>query len=187
MGYFEYLKGTLEPLGLYDLDRGIGAGELFAAGFELDKIFMELEELSREAFPARSEGYGISSYEKILPYRPAYITVEDAQRAIAALLRIRGGCFTLDMLQNTVSGCGIKARVYEGETEMSAVVSFPENRGIPEDFEKLKKRIEEILPCHLNIEYKFIFILWQELMEKLCDWRSIESKTPRWRELETYS
>ncbi|NLV86275.1 MAG: DUF2313 domain-containing protein [Clostridiales bacterium] len=186
MGYFEYLKGTLEPLGIYDLESGVGAGELFAAGLELDKVFLELEELCREAIAATSRSYGIKNYEKILPYRPSYITIEDAQRAITSLLRIRGGSFTLDMLQSTVSGCGIRAEVYEGGTGMSAVVSFPENRGIPEDFDKLKRRIEEIMPCHLNLEYRFTYASWRELMEGLHDWRSIESKAPRWRDVETY-
>ena len=186
MGYFDYLKIMLEPLGLYDLESGIGARELFAAGLELDAVFEELEELCREAVLATAQGYGLKSYETILPYRPSYITIEDAQRAIMALLRIRGGCFTLETLQNTVSGCGISARVSESLSPMTAGVSFPENRGIPEGFERLKKRIEEIMPCHLAIEYTFIYTPWRELMEKLPDWRSIENEAPTWKAFEIF-
>lgn len=186
MGYFNYLKRLLEPTGLYDLVSGVGAAELEVIGGELDEVFEELEELVREALPLTAVGYGISFYERLLPYRPSYITEKDAQRALTALLRIRGGCFTQALLQSTLSGCGLTAEVTESERAQTVYVSFPQNRGIPEDFEKLKRKAEEILPFHLAVEYKFIYALWRELMEAFRTWGSIEARGLCWKELETY-
>lgn len=184
--YYDYLKQLLEPLRLYDLENGAGAEELKVIGSQLDEIFEELEELYAEALPATAQSFGLRKYEKLLPYRPAYLTTQDAQRALMALMRIRGGCFTIGMLQDTLSGCGLNAIVAEGREPLTAIVSFPDNRGIPEGFEKLKFRVEEIMPCHLAVKYAFVYTLWRELMEKLSDWQVVENSVNTWRELEIY-
>lgn len=176
----------LLPLGIYDLDEGLGAEEIKVIGRQLDEIFEALEELGRESVTAQAESYGLTNYENLLPYTPAYITTEDERRALLALLRIRGGCFTLDMLQDTLSGCGIAASISESNNKLTVGVSFPENRGIPDGFDKLRKRIEEIVPCHLAIEYLFTYSTWQELMIRLPNWTAIENNTRNWRELEIY-
>ncbi len=49
----------------------------------------------------------------------------------------------------------------------------------------MKKIIEDILPAHLGISYKFWFITWAELEEKFPTWQSIEEKNLTWSGLET--
>ncbi len=184
MGYYDYLKDMLRPLGFYELETGAGAAELEVIGAQLDEVFSELEVLSREALLCTAESYGIESYERLLPYRPAYITTEDARRALSALLLIRGGCFTQPRLQAALAGCGLRAEVCQGEGELTASVSFPYNRGIPEGFDRLKRRIEEIIPCHLAVEYVFIYTKWGELMALLRSWENAEERGLSWREME---
>jgi len=180
------LKQLLAPLGIYDLEEGIGAQEIKVLGAQFDEIFSALEEIGREAFAVTAQDYGLKSFEAILPYTPAYITAEDERRAIMALLRIRGGCFSLEMIQNTLGGCGIAASVAQSEKALTVRVGFPMNRGIPEGFDLLKTRIEEILPCHLAAEYSFIYSTWQELMSPPLSWSLIETAELSWRELEIY-
>ena len=186
MNYTDYLKQILAPLGIYDLDNGLGAEELGVIGKQMDEIFDALEEIRREAFLVSAESYGLTNFVAALPFTPASLTTEDERRAVMALLRIRGGCFTLPMLQETVSGCGLKATVEEGSEKMTAVVRFPQNRGIPDGFDKLQKRIEEIVPCHLATEFAFIYSLWRELMSKLTSWDDVQSKVDTWKQLEIY-
>ena len=176
----------LFPLGIYDLDEGIGAEEIRVIGKQLDDIFYSLEELGRESTLVCAQSFGLKNYEKALPFTPAYITTEDERNAVMALLRIREGCFTLSMLQDTLQGCGIAASIAESGKAMTLAVEFPKNRGIPEGFEKLKSRIEEIMPCHLAVEYLFIYSAWRELMSKLLNWTAIEGNARSWRELEIY-
>lgn len=186
LGYTDYLKQMLFPLGIYDLEEGFGAEEIRIIGKQLDDVFSSLEEVGRESVLAQAESYGLRSYEKALPYTPAYITAEDERNAVMALLRIRGGCFTRLMLQDTLRGCGISASIAESATAMTVTVGFPENRGIPEGFDELKKRIEKIIPCHLAAEYVFIYSTWQELINRLLSWTDIEANVNSWRELEIY-
>ena len=65
-------------------------------------------------------------------------------------------------------------------------VWFPEVPGVPEQFERLRAIIEEILPCQLGIEYVFWYLTWAELEEKLRSWAAIEEKALSWSGLETY-
>ena len=135
---------------------------------------------------AQAESYGLKNYEALLPYMPAYITAQDERNAVMALLRIRGGCFTRGLLEETLGGCGISAGIAESGTAMTVAVGFPENRGVPEGFDMIKLRIEEIVPCHLAVEYRFTYSTWQELMAKLQSWTAITENTSCWREFEIY-
>ena len=103
-----------------------------------------------------------------------------------ALLRIRGGCFTPAILRDTLSGCGIAADIAEADTALTVNIGFPKNKGIPEGFERLKTRIEEIIPCHLAAVYTFAYSSWQVLMNALPSFAAIEAYVQNWREFEVY-
>jgi hypothetical protein len=182
--YIRCLKQILEPLGIYDLENGAGAVELEVIGKQMNEIFAGMEILAAEAIPLNASGFGLERYEAALPYRPSYITVADRRRAIMALLRIRNGCFTQELLQDTISGCGIEATIEESNIAQTAKISFPQYRGIPGNFEALKKRIEQIVPCHLSVEYRFIYSTWQELMSILSDWSYAGAGRHSWHDIE---
>lgn len=182
--YSDHIKQLLEPLGVYDLAIGAGAAEIDVIGEQLDAVFDRMEIMACEAVIPTAGGFGLTSYEELLPYRPAYLTLDDRRRALLALLRIREGCFTKKLLQDTISGCGIAATIEEGAEALTAVISFPQNRGIPDGFELLKSRIENIVPCHLSVSYRFIYSTWQQLMALLIDWSDAESSCASWRDIE---
>lgn len=186
MGNADYLRRLLRPLGLYELDEGIGAGELDALGAELDAVSDALFEAESEAVPATAADKGLRAYEDILPYTPSYVTEKDRRRALYCLLRIDGGSFTPGAINDTISGCGIYAVAEETDTALTVRVSFPRNRGVPENFESLRKRIERIIPCHLDIEYFFVYVIWQELEDCFETWLSLETAVKSWSELEKY-
>ena len=175
MGYAAYLKDLLRPMRLYELGSGDGAAELECEGEQLDAVFAALETAQRESIVASAEDAGLSAYEEILPFVPAYATDRDRRRAIEALLRIDSRSFTLAAINDTIAGCGIRALVEETDTPQTVRVSFPYNRGVPEDLAELQRRIEEILPCHLAVVYEFVFVLWEELERWLENWLDAEA------------
>ncbi len=186
MGYSEYIRNLLRPLRLYELDKGYGAAEIDVLGAGLDGVYEALERAETEALVPTATGAGLAGYEDILPYVPSYLTLADRRNAIMALLRIDGRSFTKAALNKTLSGCGITAIVEEAETAYTALVTFPGNRGIPEGFEMLRERIEQILPCHLAVEYIFIYITWAEMESWFDSWGALESACASWSGLESY-
>ncbi|MEG1633342.1 MAG: DUF2313 domain-containing protein [Oscillospiraceae bacterium] len=187
MGYAEYLKNLLRPLRLYELNEGAGAAELSALGAGLDALSAELDSAEAESVIPTASGAGLKSYEDILPYTPSYITLADRRRAIMALLRIDGRAFTPAALNDTLSGCGLRAVAEETASANTVLIYFPENRGQPDDYAELKRKIEQILPCHLGVEYKIIYITWAEVESFFASWSALEAACPTWDALEKYA
>ena len=82
MDYAEDLRGLLRPLGIYDVDSGIGGAELGAIGDALTENFTLLETAEREASPMTAEDTGLATWESLLPFVPHWITLADRRRAI---------------------------------------------------------------------------------------------------------
>ena len=161
MSFEEYLAALVRPLGVYDLRRGtINRGELAAYGAELDGMERELDETQREMNLTTAEGFGLERIEELLPYRPVCVTAAQRREALAALLRIGGDSFTPEAINDTLRGCGLNARVEEGDRPGYVKVYFPEVAGIPEGFDQLRTIIEEILPSHVDVTYVFWYNTW---------------------------
>ena len=179
-----YLRGLLRPLGVYDLEGRFNGGELDAQGAALDGVAAGLEEVQREMSLATAEDWGLERVAGLLTRRPVADQPRALGEALAALLRIGGDSFTLADINDTISGCGIPARVEETGVGQVAV-SFPGVAGEPAGFPELKKIIEDILPAHLGIRYDFWYLTWTELERKFPTWAALEARELSWAELET--
>lgn len=186
MGYSEYLKMLLRPMGVYDLESGYNVYELNTLGAALDKVCVALDVVLKEAAVPNAETFGLTKYEEILPKIPFYGDIERRRDAIQALLRIDDTSFTLKALNDAVLGCGLKAAVSETDKWYTVSVTFPEVRGVPPKFDKIKERIESIIPCHLNVIYIFTYIIWNELEEWFLTWNELEGAELTWDELQVY-
>ena len=151
----------LRPLGVYDLREGtVNRGELAAYGLALDGREKELSDTAREMNLTTAEGFGLERIEALLPYRPVCETAAQRRAALAALLRIGGDSFTPEAINDTLRGCGLNARVEEGDEPGYVKVYFPDVAGIPEGFDRLREIIEEILPSHVEVTYVFWYNTW---------------------------
>lgn len=183
MGYVEYLRDVLRPLHIYDLDNGAGAAEIYVLGTALNGVYDELETLLREMIPVTAEDYGLDSFEEMLPYKPVYENEQDRRNAIAALNSVCG--FTLEDINRSIMGIGIKAVVSEQDTE-TVSVKFPSIPGTPSRFDELKERIEQIIPCHLDIVYETPCLTWRQFNLENFTWMEIEYDEYTWFRLETH-
>ncbi len=184
MDYAKELRELLRPLGIYDVDGGVSGAELSAIGAQMTAIWEALTDAEAEMQPLTACGSGLASWEALLPFVPAVITTEGRRQAIAALLRIDSASFTVAAINDTIAGCGIPAVVEEAETAMTVYVSFPGQRGEPDGLEALQARIAQIIPCHLAIEYVFVFVTWEELEALFGTWEEIEAAGGSWRVLQ---
>ena len=186
MGYAEYMRDLLRPLGIYSLEGGLSGAELDVIGQSLDKLAAQADRAEREALLATAEAEGLAAWEALFPYRPLREEYADRRAAVGALLRIDGHSFTPEALADTVRGSGFRAVVEEGTGAMTITVRFPDVRGQPADFDEVSRRISEILPCHLNIAYVFRYPFWHEVDACALTWAQLDTLALSWRAFEGY-
>ena len=183
MSYERYLKELLRPLGVYDLSAPFNGSELESAGAALDAAQEWLDEIDRESNLLTAKSWGLEQIVRLFPNRPVAEDAASLGEALAALMRIGGDSFTLQAINDTLTGCGVPARAEESGVGM-VTVSFPGIGGVPAGFEELKKRIEDILPAHVGIDYYFRYLLWRELEQLFSCWEDVESQARTWAQLE---
>lgn len=184
MGYGNYLKELLRPMGVYRLEGSVGGGELACVGAALDGCGGGLEELEREMLVSTAQDRGLEAVEGLLRRRPVAQGARRRGEALAALLRIGGDSFTLDAINGNLKGCGLDAVASETGRAGYVEVRFPEIAGIPPEFEALREIIEDILPCHLEISYVFRYITWARMEARFGTWGGVEAGGYDWESLE---
>ena len=102
---------------------------------------------------------------------------------LTALLRVNESCFTLAAVNDALQGCGIPAQVEEGPDPLRLTVYFPESDGPPKNWDLIRGLIEDILPCHLEISYRFRFVTWGRMEAMYPTWAALEAAGVRWRDL----
>lgn len=186
MSYAEYLKELLRPLGIYDLEDGtFNASELDSIGGALDDCQTELDRICREMLVLTAQDEGLDKTSSLLSLHPVTISQERRRAALAALLRISGDSFTVAALNDNLAGCGLNAVVSETDRTGVVEVRFPEVPGIPDGFEGMSKIIEQIIPCHLQVEYVYWYITWLILESRFSSWAELEAAELTWDGLET--
>ena len=185
MGYGTYLRELLRPLGIYDLREGSYSGsELDALGVGLDATAVREDYAQREGNLMTAEDLGLSLREELFAHRPVQVSVPLRRAAILSLLRISGDSFTLADINAAISGCGINAKALEWEPWGHIRVIFPDVAGIPPEFEQIKTIILDIIPCHLETEFYFRYLTWEECEAKGFTWSIIEENQYTWYEFE---
>ena len=182
--YETYLRRLLEPLGVYDMAEGsIGGAELYALGMGFDGIGGQLEMAERESLVATAEDIGLRRREMLFARCPAAFKTEDRRKAIAALLQIDGDSLTPSAINNTLRGCGIRAKALELDTGHLRVI-FPDVGGVPEEFDRISQIILDILPCHLDVEFYFLYLTWEECESRAYTWAALEAEGFSWDEFQ---
>ncbi|MEA4953998.1 MAG: DUF2313 domain-containing protein [Pseudoflavonifractor sp.] len=184
MSCAEHLWALLRPLGPYQRGGTYTAGELAGEGNALDGVEKTLSLLEREGFLDTAESWGLEKLESLLVRRPVADTSGGRRKALAALLRISGDSFTLQAVNDNLKGCGLNAVASETADPGVVEVRFPDVPGIPDEFDALRKIIEDILPCHLQVDYVYWYITWAMVEEKFSVWEKIEAEGYTWEQLE---
>lgn len=166
MGYYNYLCELLRPLRVYRLDEGsLSGAELYAAGEGLDAAAEALEKAAREGVLMTAEDEGLSRRERLFS-------------------RVGGDGFTLEAVNQTISGCGVRAVAAETDEQGVVRVTFPQVAGEPEDFARIRDIILEIMPCHLQVDFYFRFLTWEECEAAAWTWQGIEDAGHTWESFE---
>ncbi len=181
MGYSDYLKLLLKPLGVYDLTPGsLSASELDALGAGLDGISSALDYSERESSLATAETEGLDRWASLFARAPVHYSTALRRQAIAALLRVKAGSLTLADINSTISGCGIRALAQEKDRFGYIRIIFPDVVGIPAEFEQISRIILDIVPCHLDVEFYFRYLTWAECRTHRYTWAVVHQNQWDW-------
>ena len=184
MSYAAYLKNLLLPLGVYDLSVGsVSEGELYALGSALDTAEERLETVERESLTATAEDEGLDRREALFARKSAALTAEGRRAAIAALLQIDGDSLTPEAIGSAIQGCGVRAKALEVDTGHLRVI-FPDVNGVPAEFREIENIVLDILPCHLEVEFYFRYLTWQECEAMELTWKGVEADLHTWESFE---
>ncbi len=181
----EQLRDLLRPLGVYNLEHNsLSGAELDALGVGLDGVAAYLDYVEREGALSTAEGEGLSRRESLFARTGILYSTELRREAIAALLRIGRDCPTLESINNTISGCGVKAVVAETGEANHVRVSFPDVRGRPQGFGQVEEIIRDILPIHLIVDFFFNLMTWADCHRKAFTWKMIHNAGYNWTEFQ---
>ena len=59
-------------------------------------------------------------------------------------------------------------------------IIFPNVAGIPEGFEQIRDIILDIIPCHLDVEFYFRYLTWEECEGYRYSWDIIHQREYTW-------
>ena len=180
MSYGDYLKALLRPLGLYALEGSLNGAELESYGGQLDVCGDSLEETAREMNLVTAQDLGLNRYLSLLKYKPVTQSTEELRAALAALLRIGTGSFTIDAINDNLTGCGVEAVVAETDEKYVVEVTFPHLQLNQDSLDQMMKVIEEIVPCHLQINYCYWSTEWHYFSDNSLTWGAVSDNTNTW-------
>ena len=113
MGYADYLKQMLRPLGVYRLDRGYNKAELDAIGDALDKVSAQLEmQLGCIDYAALGGEY-LEKLESLFPIVNFAETEEERRENVLALLAVNDLSCDKVSLEAQLKACGLEAEITE--------------------------------------------------------------------------
>ena len=64
-------------------------------------------------------------------------------------------------------------------------VTFPDVVGVPDGFDQIREIILDIIPCHLEVEFFFRFLIWAECHASGYTWRAVQQNQWSWMEFQT--
>ena len=179
------MKELLRPLGVYRLEQSFLGAELESIGALLDQVEQELDAVQREMTLVTAEGAGLEKIGQLLSRKPVTEDTQRMREGLAALLRVGDDGFTLRAINDTLSGCGLTVAVSEAELPGRVEVRFPEVPGIPDGIKEMQRIIEDILPAHVGILYRYWYQIWEQLNARGLTWQQMEEQSVAWKQLET--
>lgn len=128
----------------------------------IESIF---EEIVNNAYIKDANEVGITRFEQEFGIVPTSdMTLEDRKSKLLSILRGQGG------VTNVLKIKTIAESFENGEVEIVPnfnkscyIIKFIDKKGVPQRLNDLYNSIELVNPCHLKIQYEFLFEKWGEL------------------------
>ncbi len=146
------------------------------------QLLREQTQLAENQFFVILADNEISRHEQDVGLTPDPSVDIDTRRG-RVLSKLRGtGTVTKTMMKNVAASfVNGDIEIIEYPSEYSFAVKFTSRTGVPYNLSDIQKMIEEIKPAHLAVEYIFTYRLWQDVIDSLKDWETVNTYT--WAQL----
>ena len=127
----------------------------------------------------------ISQHENDVGLKPDVQANIETRRG-RILSKLRGtGTVTKTMMKNVAASfVNGDIEIEEYSSEYCFSVKFVSKTGIPYNLSDIQAMVEEIKPAHLAVEYIFTYKLWQDILDELGTWQTVNNYT--WQEVLTF-
>lgn len=172
----KYYEDALAAIAIIERE----AAELELASGQLDEAFRQ--------FFLETATWGLSRWEEACGV-PASGGKPFDQRRSLIKSRLRGaGTVTLAVIRSVVDSFeNGEISVEEKFSDWKVVVTFIGKRGVPPNLADVKTAVREILPAHLQLEFQFTYLRWEELDAAMLSWDALEKLGLGWDALERWN
>ena len=154
MAYTEYLQRLLSPLGVYDLREESVSGAMVAAlGEELDTVWAQLQQDTRDAFPQTAGDDALPAWESICPTHFLAETPAERRSILTHLLTQEEVNCSASAVVALLAACGFEATVDEVTEAPKIAISLPELSLTDEQEGSLKTMVSELVPAHRKLSW----------------------------------
>lgn len=158
---------------------------LDSQGLEADKLRQAFDGALDQVYVSTAT-WGLDTWE----YELALDKTEDlpAERRNRIISRLRGtGTATTQVVKNVVESYEKgTVEVIEDHNGYTIYIKFVNTGGIPPNLTALKSALRAVVPAHLEIGYKFKYLLWGELDSLQLTWEEIDNMNMTWAQWEVF-
>jgi uncharacterized protein YmfQ (DUF2313 family) len=132
-------------------------------GLEFDNCRGMLEAILRQFYVALTDEWGLELWEKELnlPLGDSETKAERQQRVISKLRA--HGTATIKKVKTLAESYDLGLIDIAEDYSKYTVIRFIDTTGVPSNLEDLKAIVREVIPAHLELQYKFNYFIWDEL------------------------
>ncbi|BDG48765.1 YmfQ family protein [Parageobacillus sp. KH3-4] len=134
-----------------------------AKGKQFDKLEAAIDDVLNQAFIDLAT-WGLALWEKDygIPTNPSK-SIEERRSNLKA--KKRGiGTVKEDVIKNTAEAYyGGEVEVIQKPRDLELIVKFISSYGVPSNLDDVRKALEEIIPCHLELLFEFTYLLIKDI------------------------
>lgn len=151
---------------------------------EFERLRNEIEITENQFFVILTDR-DIKTHETEVGLTPG-LSADIETRRGRILSKLRGtGTVSKTMMKNVAASfVNGDIEIIEYPSEYCFAVKFTSRTGVPYNLADIQKVIEDIKPAHLAVEYIFTYRLWQDVMDALQLWETVNTYT--WGSLLTF-
>ncbi|MGO4374818.1 putative phage tail protein [Paenibacillus sp. MCAF20] len=153
---------------------------------ELQILHTRMQDVLRQFFVGTAT-WGLSKWEELCGI-PTDKDKPFEQRRSVILSKLRGaGTITLATIKEVVDSFenGV-IQLEENFSKYEVIITFIGTRGLPPNLDDVEHALREVVPAHLQISFRFTYLVWEELDLAGLSWAELEGLNMTWEQLEVW-